>query len=320
MKILLTGAFGNIGGSTLVALQEKNYEIKCFDIKNKTNQKKQKVFMSEFGEFDTIWGDITSIESLKEVVHDVDCIIHLSAIIPPMSEIQPDVAKKINVHGTRNILELANHIDPKPKLIFPSSVSTHGPRNPDSFPIRADDLLSPSDNYTHHKVKCEKMIKESELPWTILRVAASPSLVITSKLDPFLFEIPWNQKVEFVHSGDVGRACANSVEANTEQKVLLIGGGKKCQMIYGDFVNGVTESMGIGKFPSTAFRIPRSNNDWYYTDWMDTNKSQSLLNYQTLTYEDYLNELKKHLGVKQYIIKLFGPLIRRQILKHSAYY
>ncbi|MHA2226237.1 MAG: hypothetical protein ACXAC8_13595 [Candidatus Hodarchaeales archaeon] len=31
-QILLTGAFGNIGESTLLALLDKEYDIRCFDI------------------------------------------------------------------------------------------------------------------------------------------------------------------------------------------------------------------------------------------------------------------------------------------------
>ena len=292
----------------------------CFDIKNKANLKKQKELMTKYGGFQTVWGDITNPISLKGSLRDIKCVIHLAAVIPPTSETQPEFALRVNVQGTRNILELANRIDSKPKIVFPSSVTVHGPRSPQKPPLRADDPLFPTDNYTHHKVRCEKMIEDSKLPWTIFRVAASPSIAITSKLDPILFEIPWDQKVEFVHPGDVGRACANSVETKTENKVLLIGGGKKCQMFYGDFVNGVTETMGVGKFPFTAFRIPKSSNDWYYTDWMDTNESQLLLSYQRLTFTDYLNELRKNLGVKHYIIRLVSPIIRRQILKHSAYY
>jgi heterodisulfide reductase subunit A-like polyferredoxin len=32
MKVLLTGAFGNIGESTLIALLERNHTVTCFDI------------------------------------------------------------------------------------------------------------------------------------------------------------------------------------------------------------------------------------------------------------------------------------------------
>lgn len=32
MKVLLTGAFGNIGESTLLALFNRNHEVKCFDL------------------------------------------------------------------------------------------------------------------------------------------------------------------------------------------------------------------------------------------------------------------------------------------------
>lgn len=39
MRILLTGAFGNIGESTLLALFKMNYNIICFDLKTEANEK-----------------------------------------------------------------------------------------------------------------------------------------------------------------------------------------------------------------------------------------------------------------------------------------
>jgi nucleoside-diphosphate-sugar epimerase len=82
MRVLVNGSFGNIGESTLLALFEKDYEIRCFDLRTNANQKTQKR-LEKRGVFDTIWGDVLDIETVKSSVEDVDCIIHLVGIMPP---------------------------------------------------------------------------------------------------------------------------------------------------------------------------------------------------------------------------------------------
>ena len=57
MKVLLTGAFGNIGESTLLALLEKNYDIRCFDLQTERNEKVAKR-LGKKGNFEIIWGDV----------------------------------------------------------------------------------------------------------------------------------------------------------------------------------------------------------------------------------------------------------------------
>jgi len=39
MNILLTGAFGNIGTSTLAELVERGHRVRCFDLKTKAGEK-----------------------------------------------------------------------------------------------------------------------------------------------------------------------------------------------------------------------------------------------------------------------------------------
>ena len=39
MKVLLTGAFGNVGTSALEELLERGHQVRCFDLKTKVNEK-----------------------------------------------------------------------------------------------------------------------------------------------------------------------------------------------------------------------------------------------------------------------------------------
>jgi len=226
----------------------------------------------------------------------------------------------VNIEGTKNIIKAAVNMDVKPKLIFASSVSTFGPTMHLQPPRTADDPLNPTDTYTGTKVECEKIIRGSSLPWTILRFAAAPPVELGSDIDSIIFEIPLDQRIEFVHSRDVGIACANAVEAETIGKTLLIGGGKSSQMIQREFVSRIFESMGIGMLPDSAFRVATKPEEYYYTDWLDTEESQRLLQYQTRTFDDYIEEMKSQLGMMKYVAKLFKGQAQKRILKVSPYY
>lgn len=319
LRILITGSFGNIGESTLLALRERNHQVRCFDRKTETTSKKQAQLLRQLS-FETMWGDITNPDNLRAAVEGTDVIIHLAAILPPTTEKRPDLARKVNVGGTQNLLEIAKATGTRPRIVYPSSVSVYGPRRPQDPSLTADSPLAPTDNYTRHKVECEGMIRESGLPWTIFRVTAVPALKLNADLDFFPFEIPLEQRIEFGHTRDIGTALANSVEAPTEGRVFLLGGGKRCQMTNNEFINGFTVALGIGRLPASAFRQPQSDDEWYYTDWMDTADSQELLNYQTRTYEDYLSEMRRGFGPMRYFIRLFAPLVRWRILSASPYY
>ncbi|NVM28513.1 MAG: NAD(P)-dependent oxidoreductase [Candidatus Helarchaeota archaeon] len=319
MKVLLTGAFGNIGESALKALLQQEHEILCFDLETKQNKKTMKK-VSKLGTFQTRWGDICDPETVSEITDGRECILHLAAIIPPMSEKKPDLARKVNVGGMKNIINAAKKQKYQPKFILTSSISMYGPRKPGLPPLRADDPLNPTDNYTHHKVECEDLLKNSGLPWTILRLGACPPQKLQTEGLDILFEIPLEQRVEFVHTRDVGQALANAVTANTNHKILLIGGGKSCQMLNREFTKTMLEANSIGMFPESAFKVPKDANDWYYIDWMDTTEAQELLHFQNLTIEDHFADVRKNLGWKRYFFKLMSRIIRWYMLKKSAYY
>ncbi|MHA1785009.1 MAG: NAD-dependent epimerase/dehydratase family protein [Candidatus Helarchaeota archaeon] len=319
MKVYLTGAFGNIGESALLALLKLGHEVTCFDIQTPRNEKKMNELL-KVGKFNTIWGDITNIETISNALLGNECIIHLAAIIPPFSEKNPELTRRVNIEGTKNLITVASGLEPKPKFIFTSSISVHGPRMNSPPPRKADEELNPTDQYTHSKVACEKMILKSDLPWTILRLGAVPPFEMNMESGDVLFDMPLDQRVEFVHTRDVGLALANAVEADTLQKILLIGGGKNCQMLNREFIRKTFEAYGIGMLDELAFKIPKNDDDWYYTDWVDSSESQKLLKYQNMSFDEYLLQVKKQLGRKRFLFKLLSPIIKWYLRKKSRYY
>jgi UDP-glucose 4-epimerase len=323
MRVLVTGAFGNIGQNVVTLLLKSGYRVRCLDVATEKNKKSLRTLSKNpqnRQKVEVVWGDIRSPEGLDDAARDVSAIIHLAAVIPPLSERRTKMARDINVGGTHNILEAARGIDPKPRFVFTSSVSVYGPRMTDAPPRKACESLNPTDHYTHHKVECEAMIRRSGLPWTILRVGVASVSDVMGRFDPIVFKIPLDQRFEFVHSRDAARACVNAITADVVGKILLIGGGKGCQILHRDFLRGVMGAAGIGMLPESAFLVPREPCEWYYTDYLDTEEAQRLLQYQSCTFEEYLEEVKNMLGPRRYVAQALRPAIKFFLVLQSPYF
>ncbi|HJW89597.1 MAG TPA: NAD(P)-dependent oxidoreductase [Anaerolineales bacterium] len=317
MQILLTGAFGNLGVSTLEELLNRGHQVRAFDIMTRTNLHSARRYQDRL---EVCWGDLRDPASLFAAVQDQQAVIHLGYVIPRLSatgvnsEDRPEWAREINVGGTRNLLDAMLAQPEPPRLIFGSSLHVFGRTQADLPPRRVSDPLQPVEHYAQHKVETERMIRNSRLVWSIFRFGAA--LPIRLILDPGMFEVPLDNRIEFVHSRDVALAIANALEgADVWGKTLLIGGGKPCQLTYREMMESVLGVAGLGKFPDQAFTsVP------YSTDWLDTAESQRLLNYQTRTLADYLKEMKARLSYRRGLVLILRPFIRRWLLRRSPYY
>jgi UDP-glucose 4-epimerase len=316
MNILLTGAFGNIGTSTLKELTKRGHHIRCFDMQNRTNEKTAR----KFGDaIETMWGDLRNPADLRAAVKGQDVVIHLAFVIPKLSatgiqsEEQPEWARAINVGGTRNLLDAMQSEAPDARMIFISSIHVYGPTQDLPAPRRVSENVHPIEHYARHKIECEQMVKNAGMPWLILRLAAA--MPIRLIIDTGMFDVPLNNRIEFVHSRDVGLAIANALQTEAAWgKTLLIGGGQSCQMRYRDMMNDILKAVGIGKMPEEAFTTKP-----FAVDWMDTDESQRLLQYQTRTLDHYVKDTRRKLSWRIPFIKLFRGTIRRKLLKQSPY-
>jgi len=109
---------------------------------------------------EVVWGDVRSPEDLAAAVKDQDVIMHLAFILPPASEDRPQWAREINVAGTENLLQAMKTVLPPPKIIFSSTFSVFGDTQSQPPPRTVSDPVKPVDNYTRHKVECERLVQE----------------------------------------------------------------------------------------------------------------------------------------------------------------
>ena len=127
-KILVTGAFGQIGSELVPALQQQYgaERIVVSDIRILPSQAR--------GRGEAEWNyeqvDVTQSQQILEEVrrHDIETVYHLAALLSAVAEERPHLAWSINMGGLYNVLEAARQA--RCRIFFPSSIGAFGPSSP----------------------------------------------------------------------------------------------------------------------------------------------------------------------------------------------
>lgn len=317
MKVLITGSFGNIGEKVVHELLKQKHQVTCLDLNNKTNQKVAKKFGSRIS---TVWGDITNAQQVAEVIKPVDAVIHMAALLPATVDVNPALGEKVNIGGTQNVINGIKASSKKIHLVFCSSISVHGNNTPDGpYPRKITDPLKGEDGYASQKIACEKLLDESGLDVTIMRIGAcldagstgiggSPKDSIT-----LLFKTHPDCRIEHVYPSDVALALVNAL-GNPEAigKKFFLGGGKKNQSTWIEFSSIGFRAMGLGNAPRELFGTAP-----FYTEWMDTAEAQRVLKYQTKTLADFEKEMFQKFAPLRLSTILLRPLIKKWIYSQA---
>lgn len=121
-KILVTGAFGQIGSELVPALQQKH------GIDNVVAVGHQNIPADFDGVVEKV--EITDGKALASLVkkYHIGTIYHLVSLLSAKGEINPPLTWDININGLRHILDLA--VEYKLKVFWPSSIAAFGPTTP----------------------------------------------------------------------------------------------------------------------------------------------------------------------------------------------
>jgi len=228
MKVVVTGATGNVGTSTIKALSEAGEIDEIVGLaRRKPTWNPPK----------TSWVEANILNAdLAQIFAGADAVIHLAWAIQPSRDAV--TLERINVEGSRRVFE-AVAAAAVPKLIHASSVGAYSPGPKD----REVDESWPTEGtrtsfYSRHKVAVERELDRFEAGNPEARVVRlRPALIFKDEaateirrlfLGPFLpsfllrrgllFALPRVARLRFqaVHSEDVGRAYLRAVLADVD--------------------------------------------------------------------------------------------------------
>jgi UDP-glucose 4-epimerase len=149
-KVLVTGGLGFIGSNLVEELLNEGYIVVVFDDRSNGNNFNKNAI--------TIIGDITNKEDFKKLPNNIDYVIHFAAAISVSeSVLNPEKYTKINVEGSRNVLEWSIQHNIK-KFISASSSSVYG--NSEIIPLEENFELHPISPYAKSKLEMEKIQQE----------------------------------------------------------------------------------------------------------------------------------------------------------------
>jgi nucleoside-diphosphate-sugar epimerase len=311
-RILLTGASGTVGKEVLRQLCDSadNTDITVFDLKTRVSAS---LFKKYRARINVVFGDIADKNEVSKVCRDKDIVIHLAAIIPPLADKEPALARAVNITGTGNLLGCIEEQSPDAFFLYSSSISVYGDRCIDPF-IKVTDPLRPSDRdeYARTKIEAEKLVSGSRLRWSIFRLTAIMG-VNNHKPSEIMFHMPLESKMEIATPADTGRAFVNATDHIDELsgKIFNLSGGEKCRISYRDFLSRSFEIFGLGKldFRENSF-AGRNFHCGYYSDGDILN---DIIGFRRQTIDDYFAELEKNVP----IFRKIPTILLRKIIKNN---
>lgn len=148
MRILVTGAGGQVGLDLMAELRARGHEVIGSDV---AARPKEQVLPAEVP-----WHvlDVTDADRVQGLVRDlnVDRVYHLAAILSARGEADPQRTYAVNQHGTWNVLEACRRHGVQ-QMVFTSTIAVYGPGLPATV---ADDVpLHPTTMYGVTKVAGE---------------------------------------------------------------------------------------------------------------------------------------------------------------------
>ncbi|OGK30672.1 hypothetical protein A3F29_02130 [Candidatus Roizmanbacteria bacterium RIFCSPHIGHO2_12_FULL_33_9] len=167
-KILVTGAFGQIGIELTPALQKKHGLNNVIALGHKN--------IPDDFEGQVERADINDVDKLKTLIekYEISEIYHLVSLLSVGGEANPDLCWEVNMGGLKKILDFAR--DHELKVFWPSSIAAFGPTTPKNAPQST--ILEPTTMYGVTKVSGELLCQYYFLKYGVdVRSVRYPGIV-----------------------------------------------------------------------------------------------------------------------------------------------
>lgn len=154
-RVLLTGASGLVGSRVLPSLAASGFECRALirgdlDLPAGTT---------------AVRGDLGDPASLRAAVEAVDAVVHLAALFRTDDE---DAIWRANLDGTRNLVDAARTHAPRARFVMASTGNVYDATA--ARPALETDACSPTLAYPASKVAAEQVVRDSGLPWCVVRL------------------------------------------------------------------------------------------------------------------------------------------------------
>ncbi|OGU84686.1 MAG: hypothetical protein A2W11_07690 [Ignavibacteria bacterium RBG_16_35_7] len=248
MKIFITGSTGFIGKYTTELLAKSNHKLKLLI------RKTSKSSFTNNQNIILVQGDLTDKNSLLKGMEGCDSVINIAGHYT-FWEPDKSIYSKVNIDGTRNVMECAIECKIK-KVVHISTAGVFG--KPAEEPFNEKSSVGPVQYSEYFRTKYEGeliawgLFKTKKLPLVVIYPACVLGAgdtkasgrylrdLINKKLPATVFK---NQIFSFVYVKDVAQAIVNALEKddNIGEKYLI----SNCRYTWGEINKMISEISGV---------------------------------------------------------------------------
>ena len=320
--ILVTGGTGNMGKVTVDRLVDlPNTKVRVLALPREERLPVIRRWRKQ-GRVELVWGDLTDFKSVCRAVAGVDVVLHLGGLVSPLAdELPPDLVAKVNVGGTRNVVEA---IKQRPdaddvRLVYIGTVAETGSRNPPVHWGRIGDPIKVGyyGQYAVTKTEGEAVVAESGLRyWVSLRQSGMAHFDLWRTSGPIVFHNPVNGVFEWSTANDSANLMAgvsgDDVPDHFWRSFYNIGGGAGSRVINHEFMVKSMRALGVSDFRRILLPHWLATQNFHGQWFVDSDRLQALVPFREQSLDAFFEELPKHVPA---VIRLFARLFPGAIHK-----
>jgi len=317
-KVCLFGASGTMGHEALKELWSRRdkYDIVLLlrpseNNKNFIRKYEEEVGtkpipgkgVAEGGGLKILWGDAANYADVEEAIRGTDWVLDAMAMISPQADYYPELAKKCNTDGIRNIVRAieaqpdgAEHI----RLAYTGTIASIGDRLQSIHWGRMGDPLKPSifDYYAVTKIAGERAVLESNIKhWVSLRLTFIMPSDFSEffQMDPIMFHQPIDSFMENITARDAGYGLVRCLDIAGDsdfwRKAYHMAGGPRMRILSLDLMNRGFQLNGLSGVESCSERKWFALRNFHMEYYEDSDLLNGYLHHWRDTLDSYWEDL-----------------------------
>lgn len=295
--VLITGGAGKIGYDLVLKLMDSKYSVTVLDLKSKLSEKKLNKLSNKIK---IVYGDIEDKELVESLIKKNDIVIDYAGIMPPLANIDPNIANKTNYIGTKNIVDSIMKVNPDCVYIYMSFISVYGNPKEEKRRLTVDTKTDYNEDlYTKSLVSSEEYIKTNLRKYTILRMP-----IVLTKNNYYINHIKIDRRIDFISPSDLNEIVIGIMRSKKVYgKTYNISGFKANTNI---FLKNMYKSSGKLKYVLKRH---------YYGEYDDADEIESIISIKYQNIGSYFKKIKKETNPLLRIIRKIIYLPNYLLLK-----